>query len=203
MFTLQTYTNAATFLAQTAPLFRSDEVRHGLIYGIAERLREYPDLFPAAPYLATVHDSGRLTAAALMTPPHNLLVVATEAEPAAAFTRIAQNLKADGWELPGVNGVSAWSHAFATIWQAATGATPAQQMELRVFALRQVYPPTNVPGIMRVASDADLELVLAWYTDFQLDAHVNDPPPRAEAIQRRIHEQSIFCLLYTSDAADE
>lgn len=84
MFTLQTYTNAATFLAQTAPLFRTDEVRHRLIYGIAERLRQNPGHFQAAPYLATVHDGGQIAAATLMTPPHNLLVVANDDEPAAA-----------------------------------------------------------------------------------------------------------------------
>ena len=192
MFTLQTYTNAATFLAQTAPLFRTDEVRHGLIYGIAERLRQNPGHFQAAPYLATVHDGGQIAAAALMTPPHNLLVVANDDEPTAAFTSIAQNLLAEGWEVPGVNGVSAWSRAFAAVWQQLTGATVAPRMELRVFELRQVYPPQGVPGCMRPAADADLELVLKWYTDFQLDAHVNDPPPRAEVILQRIHEQSIF-----------
>lgn len=192
MPTLHTYTDAAAFLAVTAPLFRTDEVRHGLIYGIAERLRQNPGHFQAAPYLATVDDDGRLAAAALMTPPHNLLVVAADDEPAAAFTQIAQNLIADGWTAPGVNGVSAWSHAFAAIWCRLTGATAAPRMELRVFELRQVYPPTGVPGYMRPAADADLDLVLAWYTDFQIDAHVNDPPPRAEVILQRIQEQSIF-----------
>ncbi len=192
MLTLQTYTNAAAVSGTDSPTFRADEVRHGLIYGIAERLRTNPEHFQAAPYLATVHDDDHLAAAALMTPPHNLLVVANDAEPAAAFTLIAQNLVADGWQPPGVNGVSAWSHAFAAIWQELTGATPTLRMELRVFELRQVYPPAGVAGCMRPAADADLELVLAWYTDFQLDAHVNDPPPRAEAILRRIHEQSIF-----------
>ena len=98
MLTLQTYTTAAAFLAETAPTFRADEVRHGLIYGIAERLRTSPEHFQAAPYLATVHAGERLAAAALMTPPHNLLVVATDAEPAASFTLIAQNLVADGWQ---------------------------------------------------------------------------------------------------------
>jgi hypothetical protein len=192
MLTLQTYSTAAAFLAQTGPTFRADEVRHGLIYGIAERLRTSPEHFQAAPYLATVHDDDHLAAAALMTPPHNLLVVANDAEPAAAFMLIAQNLVADDWQPPGVNGVSAWSRAFAAIWQELTGATPTLRMELRVFELRQVFPPTGVPGFMRPAADADLELVLAWYTDFQLDANLNDPPPRAEVILRRIHEQSIF-----------
>jgi hypothetical protein len=192
MPTLHTYTDAAAFLAVTAPLFRTDEVRHGLIYGIAERLRQNPGHFQAAPYLATVDDDGRLAAATLMTPPHNLLVVAADDEPAAALTQIAQNLIAHGWTAPGVNGVSAWSHAFAAIWCRLTGATAAPRMELRVFELRQVYPPTGVPGHMRPAADADLDLVLAWYTDFQIDAHVNDPPPRAEVILQRIQEQSIF-----------
>ena len=192
MLSLQTYTDAAAFLAKTGPMFRADEVRHGLIYGIAERLRTSPEHFQAAPYLATVHDGDHLAAAALMTPPHNLLVVANDAEPAAAFTRIAQNLVADGWQPPGVNGVSAWSHAFAGVWQELTGATLTPRMELRVFELRQVYPPTGVPGCMRPAADADLDLVLAWYTDFQLDAHVNDPPPRAEVILQRIQEQNVF-----------
>ena len=85
MLTFQTYTTAAEFLAETAPTFRADEVRHGLIYGIAERLRTNPEYFQAAPYLAAVHDNDRLAAAALMTPPHNLLVVANVAAPTPAY----------------------------------------------------------------------------------------------------------------------
>lgn len=166
-------------------------MRHGLIYGIAERLRTNPEYFQAAPYLAAVHDNDRLAAAALMTPPVSLVVSAIFTAPTPAFTLIT-DLVADGWQPPGVNGVSAWSHMFAEVWQELTGATPTLRMELRVFELRQVVPPVGVLGFMRPMTDADLELVLAWYTDFQLDAHVNDPPPRAEAILRRIHEQSIF-----------
>jgi len=192
MLTLQTYTDAAAYLAVTAPDFSRDEARHGLIYGVAERLRTTPEHFQTAPYLATVQDEGQLVAAALMTPPHNLLVYAAVAEPAAAFTLIAQNLAATGWQPPGVNGVTAWSQSFAAVWQQVTGATVTPRMALRVFALQEVFPPAGVPGFMRAATDADLELVLAWYTNFRLDAHVADPPPRTEVILRSIQAQNIF-----------
>lgn len=192
MLELSTYAAAAGFLDHTGALFRSDEVRHGLIYGIAERLRRTPEVFPAPPYLATVEDDGQLAAAALMTPPHNLLVVANTDTPARAFALIAQNLRAAGWPVPGVNGVSAAAHSFADVWRELTGETATVRMGLRVFELRQVQPPSNVPGAMRPAGDADLELVLSWFRDFQVEANVNDPPPQVEHILRRIQERGIY-----------
>ena len=172
--------------------FRADEARHGLIYGIAERLATNPEYFVAAPYLATVHEAGQLAAAALMTPPHNLLVVTTADDPNPAFTLMARNLIDDGWQVRGVNGLSAWSHAFAHTWHTLTGATPIKQMELGVFELRQVFPPANVPGFMRPATEAELDLIVDWYATFQIDAHINEAPPLPENVLRRIHEQSIY-----------
>lgn len=94
--------------------------------------------------------------------------------------------------MPGVNGVSAAAHSFADVWRELTGAAATVRMGLRVFELRQVQPPSNVPGSMRAAGDADLELVLSWFRDFQAEANVNDPPPQAEHVLRRIQERGVY-----------
>jgi hypothetical protein len=63
--------DVATFLADAEPLLLADEARHNLILGIAANLRDgvYEEFG-----LWLVRDGGEVAAAALRTPPYNLIL---------------------------------------------------------------------------------------------------------------------------------
>lgn len=181
-----------TFLVETEAIFGQDEVTNGLILGVALRLKQDPERFEHAPYLATIRDGGELVAAGLMTPPHGLVVYARPGDPAPAIRLLAADLVANSWPLPTVNGVVDVSRAFADAWQAITGSKVTVGIAMRVFELREVTPPAGVSGSLRCATPADLDQVIAWANAFRDEAIPSDAPPRRELLARSIDEANVY-----------
>lgn len=71
---VETYTDAGSFLSHTQAELESNEAANGLILGVCGRLVRHPERFEAAPCLKTVEDGNGLVLAAMMTPPHKLVV---------------------------------------------------------------------------------------------------------------------------------
>ena len=82
---------------------------------IAIRLKEYPDRIKHPPYLATVEEGERLLAAAVMTPPHRVIIHGESADPA-PLRLLAEDLRRFGWQPSGVIGPAEAAQAFATVW---------------------------------------------------------------------------------------
>ena len=140
---LQTYPTATPFLAKMRPLLEANEARNGLMLGIALRAETDPHFYGSDPYFATAADANGIVVAALMTPPHGVILYC-DRDPAdqetinAALQALADNLQADSWPVPTVQGPTAVAHLFAQIWATLTGITYQVATELRVFALHQV-----------------------------------------------------------------
>jgi predicted GNAT family acetyltransferase len=187
------YHTADAFLARAQAHLESDEAANNLIIGIAVRLKEFPERIVAQPYLATVEDDSGLLAAAMMTPPHRLLLHAESGDPEPLHL-IAQDLIAGGWEVPGVNGPSHTSGEFAQIWTRLTGQTHRPGMHERVYELRQVFPPDPpVPGALRLATEEDLPWVSDWIWGFIQDAGVDGTADDAPAMaEQKISDRDLF-----------
>src|SRR4029079_13797089 len=65
--------NGDSFLDQAGPLLLADEARNNLGFGIAGLLRENPSRYPGARFWVAC-DAGEPVAAALRTPPFNLVL---------------------------------------------------------------------------------------------------------------------------------
>jgi hypothetical protein len=152
--------DAAAFLAEAEPLLLADEARHNLILGIAGTIRDLPDVYPLRG-LWLVRKEGRVAAAALRTPPYNLILARPESPH--ALEALAGGIAE---ELPGVNGCDPEVHEFAEFWTERTGARPRTNMRQGVYALEQVEPLPGVPGSPRVATAEDRALVLRWWIAF-------------------------------------
>ncbi|MEZ4679330.1 MAG: hypothetical protein R2932_34435 [Caldilineaceae bacterium] len=71
----QTYSTATPFLAKMRPLLEVNEAANGLLLGLALRVEGDPHAFgDADPYFATVEDDTDVIVAALMTPPHGVIL---------------------------------------------------------------------------------------------------------------------------------
>ena len=152
--------DATAFLEQAEPLLLADEARHNLILGIAGTIRESPDVYPLR-NLWLVRDGGEVVAAALRTPPYNL-ILARPTSPA-ALEALASGIAE---ELPGVNGSVPEVEEFVALWIERTGCSARTNMRQGVYALEQVEPLTPVAGSARVATPDDRELALRWWIAF-------------------------------------
>ncbi len=92
---------ADTFLARAQSTLEQHEAANNLMIGIAVRLQEFPERIKTPPYLATIEDGERLVAAAVMTPPHRLILHAEGDDPA-PLRLLAHDLVSGGWPVPGV-----------------------------------------------------------------------------------------------------
>ncbi|MCS6825651.1 MAG: GNAT family N-acetyltransferase [Caldilinea sp.] len=189
---LVSYEAVDAFLAATESELLREEVKHGLLLGLALRLKHHPERFEHRPYLATVHLEEALVAAALMTPPRGLVVAAREGgDVSAAMELLARELLVNRGPAPTVNGVASVARAFAAAWRR-LGGDAEVIMRLRVYELRVVIPPAPTPGRLRQASFGDLDCVYQWYLEFHDEATPADPPPRKEQIATSIEDGSVY-----------
>ncbi len=169
------FDSASEFLEQARPALEKDEAANNLMYGLALRLERAPERFQRPPYrwpplLAAVVEGGELAAAALMTPPYNIIVFSPRLDKASVFMALAKDLAAKNWSIAGVLGPSADALAFATAWSAQTGAASRAGMRERVYELRQVAAPPQPPGRMRPAEERDIGLLARWVYAFWKEA---------------------------------
>lgn len=200
-FCCTTYPDATQFLGKMRSHLEADEARYGLMLGLVERLVDEPHAFgDHDPYFATVAVGQAIGAGAIMTPPHGvILYVAPELIGApdlgALLTPIAQDLHANGWPVPTVNGPVAASSSFAKLWSGLTGVNHEPAIATRIFSLREVIHPTYSTGALRPATQAELELGTAWYADFTREAEHNDEPDIArlrQTVQYKIDQQQLY-----------
>lgn len=191
---LTTYEQVDPFLSKVREELERQEVRNSLPLGIALNLQKHPTR--KQPYLATVEDGTRLVAVAVMTPPRNLILTGDYPDEHEAFALLAQNLQVNGWAIPGVLGPAEVAHSFAQAWQQLTGQAYREGMRERAFELTQVIPPRPGPGHLRLATLADLELVLKWIRAFFQEAAPNEPTGSPEEMRqawtKRIEQDTVY-----------
>ena len=191
--------DAAAFLTEAEPLLLADEARHNLILGIAGTIRDTPDLYPLRS-LWLVRDAGEVVAAALRTPPYNLILARPRSAPALAALAEA----VAGEELPGVTGTEPEVEEFAELWSRHSGVAGRVNMRQGVYALEQVEPLPVVPGSARVATADDRALALRWWIAFGEEVLHEGGPGRERAEASVDHKLSspTSGLLLWEDAGD-
>lgn len=178
------YANASGFLDVAEKPLLKDEAKNNLILGVADRVRRGRSYGDEPPYFLTVEEGGTLVAAAIRTPPFPLVVTCAEDRLDALDPLVDYLLNADP-QLPGVNGEARAAAAFADRWTDRSTGRAEVGMRMRVYVLREVDPPSDVPGRMRLARDEDVDLVSEWMLGFHEEAAPGDPPsdPRENALR--------------------
>lgn len=191
---LHAYPDAAAFLEATQASLETDEVANSLMLGLSLQLARAPMQFGSQPYLRAVMDPAGLALAALMTPPHNLILYSRPAaDPAPAIRILADSLNAQGYTLPGVLAPSGLSGAFAGRWTEISGAQPKAGRRQRLMALSEVLAPPPPSGRLRIAELADLDLAARWRDEFQIDlSGVGDPATSRRDIEPHLLDGDVF-----------
>jgi len=188
-----TYPSAADFLQTSQPFLETNEATNSLLLGVSLRLKNAPDRMKTTPYFITVSNERALILAAMMTPPHNLVIYGQANQPP-AMDILVQQLQADKAVPPGVLGPSAVAQKFAEVWATATGISYRAGMRQGIYELRHVIPPEQItPGKLRLAKIDEIDLVTQWALDFQAEALGSGHPTETrQAMEDRIKYEELF-----------
>jgi len=190
---LTTYQSADAFLKKTQGILEEHEVENNLMLGLCLRMVQSSEEIEPAPYFATVKQNDDLLVAAIMTPPHKLIVYSDTDARVEVFELLTADLLAKGLPVPGVVGRSAVAIAFAKAWEEVTGESTIQGMRHRIYRLTEVNQSQTPSGSFRVATKDDLTLLAQWILAFHHEAVPNDPLSDVQgATRRRIAHKEIF-----------
>ncbi len=175
---------AGEFLASAEAALLRAEALHNLILGVAARVRDGQSYGVSPPYFLTVEEGGELLVAAVRTPPHPLILALPSGD-LGAIEPLVDHLV--DWDpgLPGVNGLVPHASAFARLWAQRRPVTVEVGMELRIHELREVIPPSGVPGVLRAPKEGERDLLASWIRGFQAEAVPDDPPTDPHEILAR------------------
>jgi hypothetical protein len=136
--------DARAFLEAAGPYLERREAEHNLLFGIAANLITDPDRpMTAPPLFAVIRRAGEVVAAALMTPPFNVVLSWTD-DPD-AIPAIAGELTRARLDIPGITAPPEIAQAFAKAWAGPRGQVAERTMAERIYRLEQVTPPRGVP----------------------------------------------------------
>jgi uncharacterized protein len=184
--------DAGVFLEEAGLLLLADEARHNLILGLAGNARDglYEDF-----RLWLVRDGSQPVAAAMRTPPYNLILARPQSP--AALAALVEAVTTE--ELPGVVGAMPEVEKFAEAWSRHTGVAARTQMRQGIYSLEQVLPPPSAPGSARVATEDDRERAVRWWIDFADEVLHEGGPGReraAASVDHRLSSPSAGMLLW-------
>ena len=176
----QTTDDLAAFDAAALDFLRAQPTQNTILLSVPSVLRERgPKAFgDDRPRFGWYEDAdGAVSGAFLQTPPHPLLLSGLPDR--AAEQSLVAILRDSGRALPGVNAPRPVAEAVASAWCAQTGAVAREGLTHRLYLLGELTSPSPAPaGTPRIATVADLDLLLTWFVDFSEE--VGDPVINAQ-----------------------
>jgi predicted GNAT family acetyltransferase len=190
---VRSYPDAGRFLRATRKQLEWQEAANCLMLGICGQLVRHPERFEAQPALKTVTDEDGLVLAAMMTPPHKLVLAYHQGDLGSGTQALAEDLIGESWLVPGVFAPSHVAQMFAKNWGELTGIDLHLERRQRVYELREVQLSVSPPGRLRPADEADLPLVQAWWLLFYEGVFGSVDRAQAEQAARlRLSQRDVF-----------
>lgn len=184
------HTDAGTWLDAVSPLLYESEAENNLMLGLAGQAQRRPGSFPQGIRLWSVNTEGKAVGAALMTPPHNLLVSRQSPE---ATHALVDELAKESVQLPGVMAESEVARLFAESWARSAGVCARLRMGMPLHVCTDVAWSERADGVFRPADADDVPLLSAWRTAFEEDVFDRRVTLEPEPIVRQsIEDRSLF-----------
>ena len=115
--------------------------------------------------MATVSDANGIQLTALMTPPHNITLYATDNEIKPTVIDCLIN-GLENREIPGVMSEKALAEYFAHEYTVRKGLTFATVMDQRIYELTTVNPDIKQFGVVRLLEEKDMPFFPYWVESF-------------------------------------
>ena len=170
------------------------EAENNLILGNLTRLLEgslgADARAPGEPvFLCTVEDDGRVIAAAMRTPPYNLVLTRA---PALATAIIADHIARQRMTLPGIMGPEETSQMFLTAWKKFALRTTVTLKPHRGHVCERVAPPPPAQGEFDQARSSDTDRVTALVDAFLDEIREPIRGDNRAFVECAIREQRLF-----------
>lgn len=175
---------AQDFQTRVWALLLEREAENNLIIGLAGRWAQ-----PLAtgkitkadrPRFWAVMENDHVVAAAMMTPPHRIILTRMSA---AVVKFLVRELWRIETILPGVVGPTEVAHGFATQWCRRKKRSIQPGLAMRIYQLDRVTPVAAVPGRLVIARETDLDCVVGWSDAFWRETGMLLAPGTAELRQ--------------------
>jgi len=145
-----------------------------------------------------VEEGGQIVAAALRTPPHNLVLSETDDD--GAWPALAADAVEVDRSLRGVLGAKAGVGRFIRAWQDATGASASLTRSQRIYRAERASIPEGVDGSLRAYTAADRALALEWLDAFFAEALGGSAVETAEStLEHRLSDPAGGFVLWEDD----
>ena len=182
---------ARDFLHIVGGMLYANETENNLILGVSERLVRDPNAYQNPFYAVVKAEDGALLLAALMTPPHNLILAGEEGYQAGA-SALVDYIQVHPLDIPGVMAPAHIASHFSKVWQNVTGQTSQLHMRQKVYELRTVHMPPMPSGHFRIAGARDVPQVAEWLHAFEIEAMGKDGDLDQERAKRLVKKGNIF-----------
>jgi predicted GNAT family acetyltransferase len=161
---VERYADVAAFLDRAGGFLAEREAEHNLILGLSSTLARDPHAYGSDPYLATAEEDGSVAAAALRTPPYNLVLSESDDDRTwAAFATDAHDVDP---ALTGVLAPVAGVSQFIAAWRGLAGGEARLARSQRIYRVAAISDVDDAPGSMRSFAAADCPLALDWLEAF-------------------------------------
>ena len=154
---------------------------------------------PANWFMATISDNSNIVLTAVMTPPKNLTLYATDNKnDDAAIDILVDNIIANNIHIPGVMAEKSLAERFAQLYAGKCGIEFTIAKNQRIYELSQVNTEIHTVGTVRLATEKDMSFLPYWMQGFDSDcfgdslATSND----AEKYLYRISDNRLYVLEY-------
>ena len=193
---LKLYDTPGDFLTDNADFLREFEAAAQLSIGNAAAHRDEPcrpDLL-----FGRFEQDGNAALLFSYTAPYNLLLHAIDGDPAAlsGTVLLADHLLKENIPIRGVNASKALCNAFFSAY--CKPYRVAYGMDIMV--LRELVEPPDVPGKARLATEADLPLVIKWHQAFYREVLHEEPPEDEPQRVRNFYEKQGLYVFETPES---
>jgi len=185
---------ANDFLSRVAVLLEKDDARYGLVQGIANKLVNDPHAYGSVePWFCTVSDKTKVYAAAMRTPPYNVLLVYFSGTPDSLARLLVNSISQFSENIPGVLGETEFAESFAKHWCGTQGVVVKGKQSQRIYQLAKLNNIALAKGRFRLATEKDTGLVLEWIHSFndEVFGSVSSDEPVPD-ITSKITQKEIF-----------
>jgi len=185
------YTCIKTFYANTFDILMRHEAQNIIPLGNILIGNEGKDTAgwrnPANWFMATVSDATGILLTAVMTPPHNLTLYATDNINDATVLRcLIDDIKNAGVTIPGVMAEKSLAEMFADLY----GKEYKIDTDQRIYELSQVNKDIPAIGTVRLAEEKDMSFLPYWINDFFNECFGDPLSVGGNAEQARYHLNS-------------
>lgn len=185
------YKNASGFLAAAGQLLYDSESVNSLILGISERLVKYPGAYENPFFASVTAPSGELVIAAVVTPPHNMILAGGDDYQQGLPILISYLVEHD-IDIPGVIGPKGIVDSFLKIWFQNSKIEYKTKMRQQIYELKAVTLPQMPPGSFQVARTEHIPVIASWLQKFEAESLGINQPINPERAKRLVNGGVMF-----------